>query len=430
MSRSRVAILKTTPATVFRDYHELMNLAGYQDVIAKDADTALKVNISWHFFFPGSSTTPWQLDGVIRAMKQDGYDPDLIHACHNRTVVIDAHLGERENKQVNVVEAHGIRNVHLYEDEEWIPVADAIGDLRKKLICLNDVYPKGFMIPRRFIGENIIHLPTVKTHVFTKTTGAMKNAFGGLLNEHRHWTHPVINETLVDLLMIQKKIHRGVFAVMDGTFAGDGPGPRCMIPHVKNVILASSDQVAIDAVAAKLMGFDPLSMKFIRLAHDAGLGCGDPRDIDIVGDLEAARENWNFVGPFRKMTFASRMQHHIYWGPLKKPVEWSLKTVLAPWAYLASVVYHDSFWYPVKAKYLMQQVLESEWGRLFRNWETLTATATADGFPSAGGAGAGIHRVGMRAFTKSIGILGTCIREAPEFSNRKRKVVVAADVRQ
>ena len=47
------------------------------------------------------------------------------------------------------------------------------------------------------------------------------------------------------------------------------------------------------------------------------------------------------------MTFASRMQHKIYWGPLKKPIEWSLKTVLAPWAYMASVVYHDSFWYPV-----------------------------------------------------------------------------------
>ena len=95
----------------------------------------------------------------------------------------------------------------------------------------------------------------IKTHVFTTMTGAMKNAFGGLLNEHRHWTHPVIHETLVDLLMIQKKIHRGLFAVMDGTFAGDGPGPRCMTPHVKNVILASADQVAIDAVAAKLKRF-------------------------------------------------------------------------------------------------------------------------------------------------------------------------------
>ena len=215
---------------MLRDYHSLMNLAGYQDVVAKDADTALKVNISWHFFFPGSSTTPWQLDGVIRAMKQDGYDPALIHACHNRTVVIDAHLGERENKQINVVEAHGLRNIHIYETEEWINIRDAVGDLTKKFTCLNEVYPKGFMIPKRFIGENIIHLPTVKTHVFTTTTGAMKNAFGGLLNEHRHWTHPVIHETLVDLLMIQKKIHRGVFAVMDGTFAGDGPGPRCMMP--------------------------------------------------------------------------------------------------------------------------------------------------------------------------------------------------------
>jgi uncharacterized protein (DUF362 family) len=408
---------------VFRDYHTLLNLAGYQRVVAKDADTALKINISWHFFFPGSSTTPWQLDGVIRAMKRDGYAPERMHACHNRTVVIDARLGERENKQLHVVQAHGLRNVHLYEGEEWIPIGDAVGDLTKRFLCLNEVYPKGFMIPRRFIGENIIHLPTVKTHVFTTTTGAMKNAFGGLLNEHRHWTHPVIHETLVDLLMIQQKIHRGVFAVMDGTFAGDGPGPRCMVPHVKNVILASADQVAIDAVAAKLMGFDPLSIKYIRLAHDLGLGCGDPRDIAIVGDEAAAAENWHFVGPFQRMTFASRMQHKIYWGPFKRPIEWSLKTVLAPWAYLASVVYHDSFWYPVKARRMMRHALESDWGRLFRSWERLTPTE--DGFPSVGVETPELARVGLRALLTSFGILGTCLREAPEFGNRRRKVVAA-----
>ncbi len=423
MARSAVAILRTSPATVLRDYHELLNLARYQDVIAKDAETALKVNISWHFFFPGSSTTPWQLDGVIRALLADGYSRDLLHACHNRTVVIDAHLGERENKQLAVVDAHGLRNVHLYEGEEWIGIRDAVGDLTKKFLCLNEVYPDGFLIPRRFLGENIIHLPTVKTHVFTTTTGAMKNAFGGLLNERRHWTHPVIHETLVDLLMIQQRIHRGVFAVMDGTFAGDGPGPRCMMPHVKNVILASSDQVAIDAVAATLMGFDPLSIKFIRLAHDLGLGCGDPREIDIVGDHSAAAENWHFVGPFNKMTFASRMQHKIYWGPLKEPIEWSLKTVLAPWAYLASVVYHDSFWYPMHAKRMMQQALHSDWGRLFRNWEQLTPDA--NGFPNVGGDSAELRRTGLRALATSVGILGTCLKEAPEFSARHRKVVSA-----
>jgi hypothetical protein len=129
MAKARVALLRTTPASVLRDYHSLMNLAGYQEVIARDADTALKVNISWHFFFPGSSTTPWQLEGVIRAMKQDGYDPSLIHACHNRTVVIDAHLGEQENKQINVVNAHHLRNIHIYETEEWINIREAVGDL-------------------------------------------------------------------------------------------------------------------------------------------------------------------------------------------------------------------------------------------------------------------------------------------------------------
>ena len=418
--RSKVAILRTSPETVLSDYHELMNLAGYQDVVAKDADTALKVNISWHFFYPGSSTTPWQLEGVIRAMKQDGHKQDLIHACHNRTVVIDAHFGERENKQINVVEAHGLRNIHLYEgDEPWINIKDAVGDLTKKFLCLNEVYPDGFMIPQRFIGENIIHLPTVKTHIFTTTTGAMKNAFGGLLNERRHWTHPVIHETLIDLLMIQKKIHRGVFAVMDGTFAGDGPGPRCMVPYVKNVILASSDQVAIDAVAAKLMGMDPMAIKFIRTAHDLGLGCGDPRDIEIVGDLEAGRQNWNFDGPFKKMTFASRMQHKIYWGPLKKPIEWSLKTVLAPWSYIASVVYHDSFWYPVLAKTKMHDVLQSAWGRLFRHWEIVKTDGK--GYPVIPEEGAEIKRTGLRALWRSLGILAMCVKEAPEFASRRRR---------
>ncbi len=423
--RSRVAILRTTPATVLEDYHRLLNLAGYREVLPPDRETALKINISWHFFYPGSSTTPWQLDGVIRAMKRDGYDPARIHACHNRTVVIDARLGERENKQVHVVEAHGLRNEHLYDPgHEWIHVREAVGEVADRFLVLNRVYPDGFMIPKEFLGANIVHLPTIKTHVFTTTTGAMKNAFGGLLNERRHWTHPVIHETLVDLLRIQQHIHSGLFAVMDGTFAGDGPGPRCMVPHVKNVILASADQVAIDAVAAKLMGFDPLrDLKYVRLAHEAGLGCGDPREIEIVGDADAAQENWNFVGPFKKMTFASRMQHKIYWGPLKKPIEWSLKTALAPWAYIASVLYHDSFWYPTHYRQMFP-ILGSPWGRLFQGWERLAlppGDLSSAGWPDVGREPLELHRDGWRLFARSLRILGTCVREAPEFEARRRR---------
>jgi hypothetical protein len=173
-------------------------------------------------------------------------------------------------------------------------------------------------------------------------------------------------------------------------------------------------------VAAKLMGLDPLSIKFIRMAHEMGLGCGDPRDIEIVGDVSAAAENWHFAGPFQKMTFASRMQHKIYWGPMKGPIEWSLKTVLAPWAYIASVIYHDSYWYPMNAKRLMEDVLGSPWGRLFRNWEHLQPDEQGRGYPDVGGTVATIEKTGAKALVTSLGILGTCIKEAPEFAGRRR----------
>ena len=214
--------------------------------------------------------------------------------------------------------------------------------------------------------------------------------------------------------------------MMDGTFAGDGPGPRCMIPHVKNVLLASADQVAIDAMAARLMGFDPLSdVKFIRLAHERGLGCGDHKEIEIVGDEAVAAENWHFVGPFKKMTFASRMQHLIYWGPLKKPVEWSLKTWLAPWAYIASVIYHDSFWYPLRGRGRLRKVLESNWGRLFQDWESVRPDEAGypkeAGYPEAGARSARLSRGFWRLIALSLKILWTCLREAPEVAARKRR---------
>ena len=55
-------------------------------------------------------------------------------------------------------------------------------------------------------------------------TGAMKNAFGGLITEKRHHSHKMIHEVLVDLLQIQKEIHPHLFAVMDGAVAGNGKG--------------------------------------------------------------------------------------------------------------------------------------------------------------------------------------------------------------
>ena len=78
----------------------------------------------------------------------------------------------------------------------------------------------------------------------------------------------------------------------------------------------------------------PRELVVVGVQHLQGLGVGDPRDIELVGDTDAINEKWDFEGPFKNMTFASKNQHRIYWGPLKKPIEWSLKTWLRPggWA--------------------------------------------------------------------------------------------------
>ena len=62
-------------------------------------------------------------------------------------------------------------------------------------------------------------------------------------------------------------------------------------------------------------------------------------------------------------------------------------------------------------------MLDGPWGRLFRNWETLTPTA--DGYPDVGAADAEISLTGTRALARSLGILGTCIAQAPEFVHKK-----------
>jgi len=361
MSRSVVAVLRTKPETVLDDYARLLDMAGYRDHLDAGAEVALKINISWDRWYPACSTTPWQLEGVTKKLLADGWPKDKLYGAHNRTVVVSARKGEVVNKHKPVLEKYGIRNIHLYEpEEEWITY-----EPKGKMLVLPEIYPDGIRIPKRLVGSSIIHLPTAKTHVFTTMTGAMKNAFGGLLHERRHWTHSVIHETLVDLLTIQKEIHPGIFAVTDATFAGDGPGPRCMVPYEKDLILASGDQVAIDAVVAKMMGFEPMSLDFIRLAHEAGLGVGEVGEIEIVGD-DIAGENWGFTR--EQNTFASRGQKLIYWGPLRPLENVLLRSRIAAWSYLASNLYHNGYWYPCIGKGRVKEALETKWGRLFQSY--------------------------------------------------------------
>ena len=359
--RSKVAVFKTSPHTVLEDYKRLMEAAEFHHFLPKDIDVLLKVNISWHHYYPSCSTQPWQYEGVVKTLLDYGFKPERLIPAHNKTVVVSAKRGIVNNGYLGVDTKYGLKPVHLYEP----PVKWVVYQPKKfKFRVLQNIFPDGVKIPEFFIGKSIVQLPTVKTHVFTTITGAMKNAFGGLLSERRHWTHGVIHETLVDLLNIQKEIHAGLFAVMDGTICGDGAGPRAMRPCIKNYILASNDQVAIDAVSAKMQGFDPLSLGFIRIAHEEGLGIGDPRDIQIVGE-DISNVNFRFC---QEETLASRGQKAIYWGPLRPFENILLRSPIVPWSYAASRFYYDFLWFNFVGKKRVNEFLKSGWGALFKTY--------------------------------------------------------------
>lgn len=360
-TRAKVAVLRTKPESVIEDYRRLLKLADADRFLRPGTTTILKDNISWHYPMPSANTTPWQLEGTILGLKDLGYTD--LSCVQNKTVVIDTHKGEDLNQYVPIFRKCGLPVLYNFKpaDMKWVPY-----EPKAQMLALHKIYPKGLRIPDYFAGKNIVHLPTVKCHIYTTTTGAMKNAFGGLLSTHRHYTHTWIHETLVDLLAIQKEIHPGIFAVMDGTTAGDGQGPRTVKPVVKNVILASGDQCAIDAVAAKMMGFDPMSIRYIRLAHEAGLGVGEMNEIELVGD-DVSGESWGFDVGWNFHRFLGWLS---WYGPTRFLQKLLFHTPIVYFPIFVSEMNHDYIHWPLKERKVYEKWLrETGWGRLFAEYQ-------------------------------------------------------------
>ena len=177
--------MRTRPDTVLADYARVMDLAGYRDALSRSQDTLIKLNLSWTKYFPACSSQPWQVDGVVAKMLDDGYQRDRLLPVENKTVVTDPREGCRNNRWERVLQRHGLTFTPLPE-VEWQTY-----QFKSPLLRLNDIFPEGIQIPAMYAGRQILHLPTVKTHGHAVMTGSVKNSFGGLLRFiYIHATYP------------------------------------------------------------------------------------------------------------------------------------------------------------------------------------------------------------------------------------------------
>ncbi|NHJ23025.1 MAG: DUF362 domain-containing protein [Candidatus Lokiarchaeota archaeon] len=384
-NQSKIFILKTSPENILNDYRNLIHLANYQNFFNTTDKIIIKLNLSWSKFFPSCSSPPWQLEGVLKTLIEDGYSPKNLFTAENRTVVTNIEKGLKGNKWNPIIKKYGVRFVPLTRIP-FVPYES----LRSKFINLkatnlhvldSKIFPEGFKIPKFYVGKPIIHLPTMKTHGHTGALGgdlkhtegemknggitcAMKNAFGGLLTKRRHFSHQYMSEVLVDLLIIQKQIHPHILAIVDGTVCGDGAGPRTMIPRIKNYLLAGYDQVAVDAVVAKMMGFEPLKLPAIKLAHDEGLGCGDVDQIDIIGE-NVSDIDWKFQVKRSLVIWGDQMVRK---GTLQFLNPLMRNELFFTVPIMLSLVYHDMFWYPSIGRKRIKEFFKTDWGKLFRSY--------------------------------------------------------------
>lgn len=176
-------------------------------------------------------------------------------------------------------------------------------------------------------------------------------------------------------MLMQNEIHPGIFTVMDGTVAGDGAAPRTMRPKTKNVILASADSIAIDAIAAKLMGFEPLEIPYIRMCHERRLGMGNPNKIELVGDTEVINKSWNFEVKRSLVIWGGQVVRK---GPLRFLEKIVLHSPLVVGTAVGSNIYHDWLRYPIRGKRIVHDFMGIEWGKIFQTYAAPIKTTTSE----------------------------------------------------
>ncbi len=139
-----------------------------------------------------------------------------------------------------------------------------------------------------FDADVVINLPKLKTHSAAIYTGAVKNLFGCIPGLRKAKYHKMAPDQ-GDFGQIIADIHRATkfsLHIMDGIQAMQGEGPTAGEIYQANKILISTDPLALDAIAAKMIGMELADIPILVTARDRRLGEGSLENIKIEGDYQ------------------------------------------------------------------------------------------------------------------------------------------------
>lgn len=349
MKKTRIAVKKINyrakdlKAEVFLKIQEVMELAEWKKSIKKGDVVALKPNLCTDIFYPGYTTSPWFLEGVILVLR--GY-VSKIYVIENDTYTTTVENGVHKSGLMSVIDR--------YPDVKWHNLAHH-GWAKVKL-SKNLALGETIEIPRILTKAKLITLPVLKTHGLSGVTGAIKNQWG-CLKKLRLDYHEVLAEALCDVNRIMKP----VFCITDGTIGAEGKGPKQGNPREANVVLAGADNVAQDTIATYIMGLNPENIKHIVKCAEYETGTMDLNKIEVVGD-NWRKINLKYARPRQSMLTFVDIQ-------LRRPVlKWFFYETLVFKAVVAVAKINYPIWMTAIGKKRRQKFLHKS--RYREQWES------------------------------------------------------------
>lgn len=276
---------------VRRMMSELFNLIGpAEEIIPPGSKVLIKPNLTAeeNLWEKGIHTSPIFMQALIEEIQKA--NPAEVIIAEGTAIGLDTKKAFTANGYAEVARRTGARLLDLY-DGEYEEVSTPPGSMLKSISISKAVQQADFFI----------NAPTMKTHVATTITVAMKNLKGTTTYaEKKRFHYFGLNKAIAELNAILKPD----INVVDGLIAMEGDGPLAGTPVGLNLLMAGHDAVAVDTIAARIMGIDPEEVPALSFARNMGYGVQDEKEIKIIGTPIS-----EVTVPFRRASAPLEIKH-------------------------------------------------------------------------------------------------------------------------
>ena len=244
-------------------------VGGVEALIPKDAKILLKPNLLKRAEVEKAVITDRVVVGAFaRILRENGYEQIVLaDSCgHGTTQAVIRGTG-----------------MDTYLEKYQIPAIDYSEGI--KVDYPQGIQAKEFILPKELLEQNcVISLSKMKTHALERITGAVKNSYGFVYGFHKakgHTQYPSADSFARMLIDLNKCVAPKLY-VMDGIVAMEGNGPGSGDPVQMNVMLMSTDPVALDSVFSRLVYLKPEMVPTNYHGEKMGLGTWKEEEITLL----------------------------------------------------------------------------------------------------------------------------------------------------